>query len=270
MIVLGLEYDGTNYAGWQKQKNASAIQPVVERAISIVAAQPTATVCAGRTDSGVHATGQVVSFSCERERSAKAWIRGCNSNLPVDVRVLWVRQAGADFSARFSAIQRHYRYLIYNRPVASAVLARRFVHQPRALDIGAMQLAADLLIGTHDYTSYRATGCQASSPIRTISRLQVTRSDDLIAIDISANAFLHHMVRNIAGVLMAIGVGNRPVPWSATVLAARDRRRAGKTAAPHGLYLVAVDYPDWEGENDRISQSALNRFYGFWSQSDTG
>ena len=138
-VAIGLEYDGTRYAGWQQQKNALAVQVVVEEAISVVAAAPTKTVCAGRTDSGVHALGQVVSFSCENERSSKAWIRGCNSNLPADVRVLWVREATADFSARFSATQRHYRYLIYNRPVASAISTLRMVHQPRALDVEKMQ-----------------------------------------------------------------------------------------------------------------------------------
>jgi len=261
MVVLGLEYDGTGYAGWQKQKNALAVQVVVEHALSVVADRSIATVCAGRTDSGVHALGQVVSFDCELNRTDKAWIRGCNSNLPDDVRVVWARHADNGFSARFSAVQRHYRYLIYNRAVASAILAQSAVHQLRSLDIGLMQDAADALVGTHDYTSYRATACQASSPVRTITRLQVTRSGDFVVIDISANAFLHHMVRNIAGVLMAIGVGEKPVTWSASVLAAQDRRRGGMTAAPHGLYLVGVDYPDWSADTGWQMQPLLNEFW---------
>jgi len=264
-VVLGLEYDGTAYAGWQKQKNALAVQVVVEKAIAVVANQPVATVCAGRTDSGVHALGQVVSFDYERNRSSKAWIRGCNSNLPADVRVLWVRHAEEDFSARFSAVQRHYRYLIYNRPVASSILARRVVHQPRIMDVEAMQLAAAALVGTHDFSSYRATACQASSPVRTISRLQVSRTGDFVIIEVSANAFLHHMVRNIAGVLMAIGIGDKPAHWSATVLSARDRRQGGMTAPPHGLYFVGVDYPGWSTDFGAMLKVPVN---GFWSQSD--
>ncbi len=267
MVVLGLEYHGTEYAGWQKQKNALAIQVVVESALSIVADRPIATVCAGRTDSGVHALGQVVSFACEHARSARAWIRGGNSNLPADVRVVWMRQADEQFSARFSALQRHYRYLIYNRQVAPAILTHRVVHQPRALDVPAMRRAADALVGTHDYTSYRATACQASSPVRTVSRLEVTRSGDLVVIDISANAFLHHMVRNIAGVLMMIGTGEQPEAWAAEVLAARDRRRGGMTAPPHGLYLVGVDYPSWGVDEVPNSSVDLNEF---WSQVDPG
>ncbi|MEL0081487.1 MAG: tRNA pseudouridine(38-40) synthase TruA [Gammaproteobacteria bacterium] len=266
-LAIGLEYDGTRYAGWQQQKNALAVQVVVEKAISAVAAVPTTTVCAGRTDSGVHALGQVVSFSCENERSSKAWIRGCNSNLPADVRLLWVRQTAADFSARFSATQRHYRYLIYNRPVASAISALRMVHQPRKLDVEKMQQAADVLVGTHDFSSYRATSCQAVSPVRTVSRLQVVRFDEVVAIDVSANAFLYHMVRNIAGVLMAIGLGDKPVDWSASVLAAQDRRCAGMTAPPHGLYLVGVDYPDWDAESVSNRHPLLE---GFWRHGDKG
>lgn len=267
MIVLGVEYDGTGYAGWQKQTNALAVQVVVERAISIVADLPIATVCAGRTDSGVHALGQVVSFSYQQERSEKAWVRGCNSNLPLDVRVLWARVTEDDFSARFSAQQRHYRYLIYNRPVASGILARRVVHQPRPLDVESMQAAADALVGTHDFTSYRATACQAASPVRTVSRLKIGRSGDLVFIDISANAFLHHMVRNIAGVLMAIGIGDKPMDWSASVLAARDRRQGGMTAPPHGLYLMGVDYPGWGSAHDGLLKTPFNFF---WSHHDAG
>ena len=265
MVVLGIEYDGTEYVGWQKQVNGLSVQELVERAIAVVAAEPVSTICAGRTDSGVHALGQVVSFTCSQERDPKAWIRGCNSNLPRDVRVVWARQVDASFSARFSATQRHYRYLIYNRPAGSAVFARQLLHQPRALDVGRMQSAANSLLGTHDFSSYRAVACQAASPVRTINRLVVSRQGHLVEVNVSADAFLHHMVRNLVGVLMAIGIGQRPVEWASEVLAFKDRRQGGVTAPPHGLYLVSVDYPGWSTEDNESLQLTMN---SVWSGSD--
>ncbi|MBL4621738.1 MAG: tRNA pseudouridine(38-40) synthase TruA [Immundisolibacteraceae bacterium] len=265
MVVLGIEYDGTNYVGWQIQSNGLSVQQLIEQAISVVAAQPVSTICAGRTDSGVHALGQVVSFTCANERQPKAWVRGCNSNLPRDVRVVWARQVDDSFSARFSAIQRHYRYLIYNRPAGSAVFARQLLHQPRDLDVERMQSAANALIGTHDYSSYRAVACQAASPVRTIRRLDVNRREYVVEVNVSADAFLHHMVRNLVGVLMAIGIGERPIEWSSEVLTARDRRRGGVTAPPNGLYLVGVDYPDWSAAENENLQLTMN---SVWSGCD--
>ena len=266
MVVLGIEYDGTDYVGWQKQTNGLSVQQLVEQAIAVVAAEPVSTTCAGRTDSGVHALGQVVSFTCTHERHPNAWIRGCNSNLPRAVRVVWARFVENSFSARFSAIRRHYRYLIYNRPAGSAVFARQLVHQPRTLDVEKMQAAANLLIGTHDFSSYRAVACQAASPVRTILRLSITRQDHIVELNVSADAFLHHMVRNLAGVLMAIGIGERPVEWADEVLAARDRRRGGVTAPPHGLYLTGVDYPDWLAVDNQSLQLTMN---SVWSGCDS-
>lgn len=248
MIALGIEYDGSRYVGWQRQKNGLGVQQVVEEALSSIADGPVRVSCAGRTDRGVHALEQVVSFSPTHERSPTAWVRGTNSLLPADVRVRWMRTVGESFNARFSALQRHYRYLIYNSPVASALFNTRVTHQPRRLSEKMMADAGKSLLGTHDFTSYRATACQAHSPVRTISKLAVFRSDDLISVDVSADGFLHHMVRNIVGVLMAIGVGDQPVTWAAEVLAAKNRALGGVTALPNGLYLVGVDYPAWKAQ----------------------
>lgn len=169
--------------------------------------------------------------------------------LPADVRVRWVREVEAGFNARFSALQRHYRYLIYNSPVASALFNTKLTHQPRPLSDDLMAEAGKALLGTHDFTSYRASACQAHSPVRTISNLRVFRRDDLVGVEVSADGFLHHMVRNIVGVLMAIGVGDRSVTWAAEVLAEKNRALGGVTAPPNGLYLVGVDYPGWQAQS---------------------
>ena len=240
---MGLEFDGGAYHGWERQRGPPTVQARVEDALSRVANDGVATISAGRTDAGVHALGQVVHFDAPVLREPHAWVMGTNANLPPDVAVLWAAPVPDSFHARFSAVRRHYRYIIFNRPVRTALLRGRASWCYRVLDVSRMQAAADLLVGEHDFTSYRAAGCQARSPIRTVHHLAVSRQGRNVVIDVCANAFLQHMVRNVAGVLIAVGAGERPPGWAGEVLQARDRRRGGVTADPNGLYLVAVDYP---------------------------
>ncbi|MGB5258936.1 MAG: tRNA pseudouridine(38-40) synthase TruA [Gammaproteobacteria bacterium] len=246
-IALGIEYDGSAYCGWQRQAEGMTVQGRVEAGLSTVADHPVSVVCAGRTDTGVHAMTQVVHFDTDAHRSDANWVRGANANLPHDVRVQWSARVDEHFHARFSARRRSYRYIILNRPVASAILRQRVCHEYRPLDHVRMQAAACALVGEHDFTSFRAAGCQAKSPRREIYRLDVTRSRDCVYIDVEANAFLHHMVRCIAGVLLAIGRGEQPVDWAVELLEARDRTLSGVNAPPGGLYLVNVMYdPAWQ------------------------
>lgn len=243
-IALGIEYDGRPYCGWQYQDHSPSVQAEVEQALSNVAAHPVRVTCAGRTDTGVHAAEQVVHFDTEAIRDGKAWVMGTNTNLPNSVSVLWAQAVDETFHARFSALRRRYRYVIFNRPVRPAVLAGRVAFNFRRLDESRMRAAAQYLLGEHDFNAYRALACQAKSPVRTVYRLDVTRRDELILIDIEANAFLHHMVRNIAGVLMAIGAGELEPEWAKEVLDGRDRSLGGVTAPPDGLYLMEVVYPE--------------------------
>ena len=256
-IALGIEYDGRPYCGWQYQDHSPSVQVVVEQALSNVAAQPIRVICAGRTDTGVHAAEQVVHFDTDVIREDKAWVKGSNVNLPTSVRVLWVRNVSDSFHARFSAVRRRYRYVIFNRNVRPSFLAGRVAFDYRPLDEARMQEAAQYLLGKHDFNAYRAVACQAKSPIRTVYRLDVTRRDELILIDIEANAFLHHMVRNIAGVLMAIGAGEQEPVWAKQVLQGRDRCLGGVTGPPDGLYLVEVVYPEEFGLPRLPPSSAL-------------
>ena len=243
-VALGIEYDGSRYSGWQQQLHAPSVQEAVESALGKVADHAVSVVCAGRTDAGVHACNQVVHFDTEARRRERSWVLGGNANLPDDINLCWAREVDSDFHARFSAIARSYRYTILNRWVRSALESNRmtWVHQP--LDESAMQQAAEHLVGEHDFSSYRALACQAKSPVRTVDYIHVARQDDRITIDIKANAFLHHMVRNIAGVLIEIGKGERPVDWSRDVLGYRDRALGGVTAPPHGLYFLSAHYPE--------------------------
>jgi tRNA pseudouridine38-40 synthase len=242
-VALGIEYDGTGYVGWQRQKSGAGVQALVEASLSEVANEPVAVVCAGRTDTGVHATGQVVHFDTAAERTARGWLLGANSNLPDDINVSWAVPVTDDFHARFSAIGRTYRYLILNRDYRSALHRHRawWVYEPLAE--GAMQDAANHLIGRHDFSAFRAAGCQASSPVRELSELVVERRDNWIAITVRANAFLQHMVRNVTGTLVAIGRGEQEPVWARSVLQECDRSKGGIAAPPHGLTLIGVEYP---------------------------
>jgi tRNA pseudouridine38-40 synthase len=242
-FALGVEYDGSSFLGWQRQREGRTIQATLEDALSQVADHDVRVVCAGRTDTGVHATGQVVHFDSHASRTGANWLRGSNANLPPDISVQWIKPAGGEFHARFSAVRRHYRYIIYTHPARPALLRQQVCWQTRELETPRMQLAAARLLGEHDFTSFRAAACQAHSPVRTIYTLDISQSGAFIYIDVIANAFLHHMVRCIAGVLIKVGCGDAPVNWVDDVLAARDRRVSGVNAPPGGLYLVNVSYP---------------------------
>lgn len=246
-IVLGIEYDGSQFSGWQWQTGKRTIQSVLEQALSKVANQPVSVICAGRTDAGVHAFEQVVHFDTEVQRDLYSWMMGGNRNLPDDVRIIWVKPASGDFHARYSAIARFYRYIILNRPMKSALLQEQVTWYSMPLDAEKMHLAAQSLCGNHDFSSFRAQGCQSKSPQRFMYFVDVHRQEQQVIIDISANAFLHHMVRNIAGVLMEIGAGKRPVEWTQELLALKDRSQGGITAPPHGLHLAGVYYPECYG-----------------------
>lgn len=245
-IALGVEYRGSRYRGFQRQRaGVPSIQETLEKALSKVAGgAPVTLSCAGRTDALVHACGQVVHFDTSVERTMHSWMMGANLNLPSDISVTWAKAMPREFDARFSAMARRYRYAIYNDQIRPAHMAEEVTWNHRPLDASRMREAARHLVGTHDFTSFRAVQCQAKSPVKTLHHLEVIEHGRLIVLDVRANAFLHHMVRNFAGVLMTIGAGERPVEWAAEVLAARDRRAGGITAHPYGLYLVQVEYPE--------------------------
>ncbi len=242
-IALGIEYDGTAYNGWQTQRTGDGIQTFVEKALAEVADEGINVSCAGRTDTGVHASGQVVHFDTQSDRSQRGWLLGANSNLPDDIAVMWARPVPDDCHARFSATARRYRYVILNCEIRSALHRHRawWVYQPLVAE--RMQDAAKLLLGKHDFSAFRAAGCQASTPVREITSISVVRDDDWIVLDVTANAFLQHMVRNLVGSLVSVGCDDKSAEWLSTLLTSRDRKRGGVSAPPHGLTLVEVIYP---------------------------
>ena len=243
-IALGIEYDGSGYSGWQMQSHGTrTVQHEVEVALSIVADHPVQVVCAGRTDTGVHATGQVVHFDTQAVRKPRAWVMGVNTHLPDDVCIHWAQQVDPAFSARFSATMRSYRYIIQQRPARPALYNHRVTWVHDKLDSTAMQQAAQALLGENDFSSFRSSACQSEHAMRFVKSIDVTTEGEFVYIDIQANAFLHHMVRNIVGSLLKVGSGEKPVGWIATLLGLKDRTRAGPTAPASGLYLVAVQYP---------------------------
>ena len=241
--AAGIEYNGSAFSGWQLQAHAPSVQENVQRALSHVADHPVEVVCAGRTDAGVHALNQVVHFDANVERRERSWVLGANSILPDSINLNWAREVPDDFHARFSATARSYRYIILNRWVRPGIETGRvtWIHAP--LDAQAMHRAAQALLGEHDFSSYRAVACQAKSPYRYVEHIAVVRDGDHVVLEVTANAFLHHMVRNIAGVLIAIGKGEQPEHWARDVLEHRDRTLGGVTAAPHGLYFLGPRYP---------------------------
>jgi len=242
-LAVGIEYDGSGYSGWQTQPHAPSVQDTLDAALTTVANQPVRTVVAGRTDTGVHATGQVVHFDSDARRPERSWLLGANSNLPADINALWVREVSGHFHARYSATGREYRYRILNRPVRSALLRDRawWVREP--LDVGPMREAAGLLLGEHDFSAYRAAACQSRTPVRELRRLDVERDGEQVCVICEANAFLHHMVRNLVGTLVKIGRGDERPQWAAELLSGRDRRMSGATAPAAGLTLTRVQYP---------------------------
>lgn len=243
-VALGIEYHGGAYAGWQAQRSPAlpTVQETLEAALSRVADHPVATVCAGRTDAGVHASAQVVHFDTHAVRPLRAWVMGANSLLPADVAVQWAREVGPDFHARFSATYRRYRYLVLNRAQRTALAAGSACLERRPLDAARMHEAAQCLLGERDFSAFRGAGCQSRTPMRRLDRIAVERAGDLLTIEVEANAFLLHMVRNIAGSLLAVGTGERAPEWLGGVMASRDRTLAAATAPAAGLYLVDVGY----------------------------
>lgn len=241
-IAAGIEYGGVNYCGWQFQDNAPSVQAQVEIAIGRVANETVRVIAAGRTDTGVHGMGQVIHFATHSVRARRAWLRGVNTHLPDDISLLWVREVGDDFHARFGALERRYRYVIFNGEVSPAILHGQVTwHYPK-LEVTRMSEAAAALIGRHDFSAYRAASCQSKDPHKTIRHITIQQSGAWIWLDITATGFLHHMVRNIAGTLMRIGEGREAVEWAGQLLKSRDRTKAAATAPADGLYFVGVQY----------------------------
>jgi len=246
-VAALLEYDGSAYAGWQSQAHAISLQQTVEAALGFVAGVPVAVVCAGRTDAGVHALGQVVHFDTAARRAPRAWVLGTNTRLPPDISLQWAGEVAPDFHARHTALRRVYRYHILNRSARSALAAGRatWIHQP--LEVDAMRRAAQVLLGEHDFSAFRSIECQSKSPMRRVERISLEQDRDSLCIEISANAYLHHMVRNIVGTLLEVQSERDPPGAMQRILESRDRRQAGATAPAAGLYLWRVEYPAAHG-----------------------
>jgi tRNA pseudouridine38-40 synthase len=254
-IAIGIQYDGAPWQGWQTQPHGLTVQDALQAAIRKFALQDIPVQCAGRTDTGVHAIAQVAHFDTDVARTMQSWVRGVNNFLPPSIAVRWAQEVEPDFHARFSAIGRTYHYYLYNHPVRSPLLQGRAGWAFRPLDAARMQDAAQHLVGRHDFSAFRAAQCQASSPVRSMQSVQVERNGDLLRFTLTANAFLHHMVRNIVGSLIAVGSGAQPVSWIADLLASADRTLAAPTFMPDGLYLANIDYgPNWNLPVTPISQ----------------
>lgn len=256
-ISLGVEYNGSHFSGWQRQLNANSVQQCMEEAISNVADAKIVITTAGRTDTGVHATEQIIHFDSNNQRELKSWVKGVNRYLPNSISVLWAKYVKDDFHARYGARSRLYRYVICNRATRPALLDNFVTWEYARLDVKKMQRAAEHLQGAHDFTSYRTVHCQAKSPVRTVEEISFTKQGEFIFMDIRANAFLHHMVRNIMGVLMAIGRGEQAEDWSLEVLQKHDRTLGGMTAPAAGLYLVKVQYDEIHALDTKIRWPAI-------------
>ncbi|KFF50188.1 pseudouridine synthase [Gammaproteobacteria bacterium MFB021] len=282
-LALGVEYDGTRYCGWQRLSHAESVQGTLEAALSRIAAAPVKVLCSGRTDSGVHATRQIVHFDAPTPRTQKAWLFGANATLPRDIAVRWLVPVNDDFHARFSALARRYRYVILNQPTRPVMERHHATWCREPLDAERMHRAAQVLVGEHDFSSYRAAGCQSKTPIRHLHAIEVARYGTLVVIDVQANAFLHHMIRNIAGVLVAVGRGEQPESYPAELLALKDRTLGNVTAPACGLHFVDVRFDerfalpeeplgpqmlafrgDWTGDRDLIPDTPLMRRRRVW------
>ena len=241
-VALGIEYNGSAFCGWQTQSAGCAVQDALERALSGIAGEKISTICAGRTDAGVHALAQVVHFDCNAARPDSAWVRGTNTSLPAGAAVTWMQAVPGEFNARYSAQERCYRYVLLNHPVRPALNQGRvgWFHAP--LDVTRMRGAAPYLLGKHDFSAFRSSECQAKSPVRELRRLDVKRCGDYVVFEVAANAFLHRMVRNIVGCLVYVGNGKHDPAWAGDVLASRDRALAAPTLDAAGLYLAHVSY----------------------------
>lgn len=245
-LALGLEYDGGAFCGWQTQPGGCGVQDALEAALSAISGEKVETVCAGRTDAGVHALAQVVHFDTAVARPLSAWTRGVNALLPENVAVLWARETPAEFHARFSATGRRYVYLLLNRAQRPGLLRGRVGWYHRQLDVQAMQDAASCLVGEHDFSAFRAAECQAKSPVKIMREVKISSHGELMRLEFRASAFLQHMVRNIVGSLVYVGSGRQPREWMLTLLNGRDRNAAAPTFSAAGLYLAAVEYdPVW-------------------------
>ncbi len=243
-FAIGIEYDGSRYLGWQKQRQSPTVQVVLETALSRVADHEIGLVCCGRTDTGVHALGQVAHFDSSSRRSERSWVLGVNSHLPDSISVLWIRQTDEKFHARFSAFSRSYRYQILNRWVRPAVQSGKVCWWKAPLDAHLMHQSAQSLLGEHDYKSYRAQACQARHGVREITNISVHRQGTMVSLEVTANGFLYHMVRNIAGNLLLVGAGDKSPEWPGVLLRARDRAAGAATAPADGLYFLSARYPD--------------------------
>lgn len=261
-IALGLCYDGAVWHGWQKQPSGHTIQDHFEKALSRFLATPTAAVCAGRTDAGVHALNQVVHVDTQAIRSHESWVRGLNALLPSSITVQWAQTVDADFHARFSAQSRRYVYLLRNARVRSPLLHQKvgWVYQP--LSLATMQQAAQMFLGEHDFSAFRAAECQALNPVRTLTQLDIHQKDNLFIFEFSANAFLHHMIRNLMGVLVYVGMGRQPASWASELLGHKDRRLSAPTFSAEGLYLTGVNYPEHYHLPNSSSMSLCQRHLG--------
>lgn len=242
-VAAIVEYDGTDFAGWQSQAHAASVQDAVEDAVGFVAGHRVIAICAGRTDSGVHATGQVIHFDTTAVRTPRAWVLGANTKLPPSIALQWAAEVTGGFHARHTAVRRIYRYYILNRSARSALQRSRTAWIHRSLDAGAMHSAAQVLIGEHDFSAFRSIECQSKTPVRRVQRIQVERAGDTVRLEIEANAYLHHMVRNIVGTLLDVQRNADPAGAMARILAGGDRRAAGMTAPAAGLFLWRVEYP---------------------------
>lgn len=242
-IALGIEYDGSQFYGWQQQINLRTVQGEIEKALSKIATIDIKVTCAGRTDTGVHGMNQVVHFISPVDRPIKSWIYGANSHLPKDVVIKWAQEVPEHFDARFSALSRKYRYIIFNHAIRPSHLRSAVTWHYNKLNVGIMHEESQLLLGENDYTSFRSSQCQANSPIRKIKKISVSQQGQLIVLDVEANAFLHHMVRNIAGVLMTVGSGRENRGWVTELLLQKDRTKGAETSPPYGLYLYDIEYP---------------------------